>query len=107
MQILHVLGLIDVNSVRLHMTRSNVPSGESAMLPGHALYPMTALISHSCIANSRTIVRSDYSAECRASAFIQKGDEITKQYVSPLETTNLRYRVQAKGPVLYRGLNVQ
>ncbi len=89
-QILHVLGLIDVNSVRLNVSRS-IPNGTSEMLPGHALYPVTALISHSCICNSKTIVRPDYSVECRATAFIPKGDEISKQYVSPLETTNMRF----------------
>ena len=90
-QILHVLGVCDVNSVRIHVSRDVPRCGFGPMLPGHALYPMTALLSHSCVSNSKTIVRPDYSCEVRATAFIPKGEEITKQYVNPLEPTNLRY----------------
>ena len=90
-QILHVLGVCDVNSVRIHVSRDVPRCGFGPMLPGHALYPMTALLSHSCVANSKTIVRENYSCEVRATAFIPKGEEITKQYVNPLEPTNLRY----------------
>ena len=59
--------------------------------PGHALYPITALISHSCVCNSKTLLLTDYTNECRATLFIPKGEEITKQYTSPLEVTNIRY----------------
>ena len=51
---------------------------------------MTALLSHACISNSKTIIDSDYSCEVRATTSISAGEEITKQYVSPLETTALR-----------------
>ena len=88
---MHVLGVCDVNSVRIHVSRDVPRCGFGPMLPGHALYPMTALLSHSCVSNSKTIVRPDYSCEVRATAFIPKGEEITKQYVNPLEPTNLRY----------------
>ena len=51
---------------------------------------MTALLSHSCIANTKTIIDSGYSCEVRATTAIAAGEEITKQYVNPLETTALR-----------------
>ena len=86
-----MLGVCDVNSVRIHVSRDVPRCGFGPMLPGHALYPMTALLSHSCVSNSKTIVRENYSCEVRATAFIPKGEEITKQYVNPLEPTNLRY----------------
>ena len=94
-EVLHVLGAIDVNSVRIHCQRpnrgpANADSQQQQPLPGHALYPLTALLSHACIANSKTVLSSDYSNECRATVFIKKGEEITKQYCSPLETTNQR-----------------
>ena len=89
-QILHVLGVCDVNSVRIHVSRDVPRCGFGPMLPGHALYPMTALLSHSCVANSKTIVRENYSCEVRATAFIPKGEEITKQYINPMETTAMR-----------------
>lgn len=87
-EVFHVLGVIDVNSVKIHSSsheRSSV-----TQYPGHALYPVTALISHGCISNSKTIILPDYTNECRATMFICQGDEITKQYVSSLETTNMR-----------------
>ncbi len=46
---------------------------------GHALFAMTSLMSHNCISNSKTIIKSDYSGECRATSFIPAGEEITKQ----------------------------
>ncbi|XP_040574757.1 SET domain-containing protein SmydA-8 [Lepeophtheirus salmonis] len=86
-EVLHIIGVLDVNSVKIHG-----PSiGEKLeQYPGHALYPLTSLLSHSCISNSKTILKVDYSVECRAVVYISAGTEITKQYVSPLETTNRR-----------------
>merc|ERR1712223_1868137 len=54
------------------------------------LYPITALLSHSCIANSKTMIEADYSCTVRATTEIKCGEEIFKQYVNPLETTNMR-----------------
>ena len=82
-EIFHVLGVLDVNSVRIN-------AGQPQMSLGHGLYAMTALMSHSCIANSKTVLHSDYTCECFATTAIQKGEEITKQYVTPLETTTMR-----------------
>ena len=48
-------------------------------ISGHALYAMTSLMSHNCISNSKTVIRSDYSCECRATTFIPAGEEVTKQ----------------------------
>ena len=65
-------------------------SAQQKQTPGHALYPVTALLSHGCISNSKTVLQSDYTNECRATVNILEGEEITKQYTSPLETTNIR-----------------
>ena len=61
-----------------------------SLTSGHALYGVTALLSHSCIANSKTMIEGDYTCAVRATTAIKCGDEITKQYVSPLETTSMR-----------------
>lgn len=83
-EIFHVLGVLDVNSIKV-----NTQSGGSTVT-GHGLYALTSLLSHSCISNSKTVLKPDYSAECKATVFIPQGEEITKQYVSPLETTQMR-----------------
>eukprot|EP00096_Caligus_rogercresseyi_P012657 TRINITY_DN5373_c0_g1_i1.p1 TRINITY_DN5373_c0_g1~~TRINITY_DN5373_c0_g1_i1.p1 ORF type:complete len:578 (-),score=111.95 TRINITY_DN5373_c0_g1_i1:77-1810(-) len=87
-EILHIIGVLDVNSVKIH--GPNTDGDRLDMYPGHALYPLTSLLSHSCSSNSKTILKVDYSTECRAVVRIPAGQEITKQYVSPLETTNQR-----------------
>lgn len=58
------------------MTKSGIE------ISGHALYALTSLMSHSCISNSKTIIKSDYSCECRATTLIPAGEEITKQVSS-------------------------
>lgn len=89
-----MLGALDVNSVKIHASSSQGPPGGSGVqgqvrpvFPGHALFALTALMSHDCMANSRTIINNDYSCECRATVGIPRGQEITKQYTSPLEAT--------------------
>ena len=86
-EIFHVLGVLDVNSVRVNAASSAAGGGGAG---GHALYPVTALMSHSCVANSKTVLQPDFTCECWATVAIPKGDEITKQYVNPMETTNQR-----------------
>lgn len=89
-EIFHVLGALDVNSVKIH-------TNSTTSWAGHGLYGLTALLSHSCISNSKTILRADYANECRATIVIPKGEEITKQYVSPLETTSMRRQKLKQG----------
>jgi len=78
-EILHVLGVVDVNSVRLHGR-------------GHGLYPSTAILSHNCTANTKTIMNEDRTCDCRAVMPIPKGSEITKNYVNSMETTQIRQK---------------
>jgi len=87
-EILHALGVLDVNSVKINSSAGG--SSNSGTATGHGLYPLTSLLSHSCISNSKTVLKSDYSVECKATVFIAQGEEITKQYVSPLEPTQIR-----------------
>ena len=88
-EILHALGVLDVNSVKINSSGGG-NSSNSGTASGHGLYPLTSLLSHSCISNSKTVLKADYSVECKATVFIAKGEEITKQYVSPLEPTQIR-----------------
>lgn len=73
----HVSGVIDVNSIRLQTN-------------GHGVYMKTSIMSHSCISNSKTIMNEDQTVDVRAVLAIPRGAEITKSYVSSLETTQLR-----------------
>merc|ERR1719481_264668 len=73
----HVSGVIDVNSIRL---REN----------GHGVYLKTSIMSHSCMATTKTILNEDLSVDVRAVVPIPQGTEITKAYVSTLETTQMR-----------------
>ena len=47
--IFHILGVLDVNSVKV--------SGNK----GHGLYALTSLLSHSCISNSKSVLKMDVS----------------------------------------------
>merc|ERR1712117_710709 len=73
----HVSGVIDVNSIRLQSH-------------GHGVYLMTSIMSHSCTSNTKTIMNEDQTVDVRAVMKIPRGAEITKSYVSSLETTQLR-----------------
>jgi len=73
----HVSGVIDVNSIRLQSH-------------GHGVYLMTSIMSHSCTSNTKTIMNEDQTVDVRAVMKIPQGAEITKSYVSSLETTQLR-----------------
>jgi len=73
----HVSGVIDVNSIRL-------------ATHGHGVYPMTAIMSHNCMANTKSIMNEDGSVDVRSVLEIKKGQEITKNYVNSLETTQMR-----------------
>jgi len=73
----HVSGVIDVNSIRL-------------ATHGHGVYGMTSIMSHSCLSNTKTIMNEDGSVDVRAVLEIPRGQEITKSYVSALETTQMR-----------------
>ena len=80
----HVSGVIDVNSIRL-------------MTHGHGVYLKTSIMSHSCIANTKTILNDDLTVDVRAVMPIKKGMEITKSYVSSMETTQMRQEKLAAG----------
>eukprot|EP00090_Calanus_glacialis_P002954 TRINITY_DN12154_c0_g1_i1.p1 TRINITY_DN12154_c0_g1~~TRINITY_DN12154_c0_g1_i1.p1 ORF type:complete len:553 (-),score=159.07 TRINITY_DN12154_c0_g1_i1:57-1715(-) len=73
----HVSGVIDVNSIRLESH-------------GHGVYMKTSIMSHSCTSNTKTIMNEDQTVDVRAVLPIKRGSEITKSYVSSLETTQLR-----------------
>ncbi|XP_040579878.1 SET domain-containing protein SmydA-8 isoform X2 [Lepeophtheirus salmonis] len=78
-EINHVIGILDVNAFDLSFNGSR------------GLYPLTALMSHSCISNTKYIIRKkDYVAECRATVRILPGEELTDHYISPLLGTESR-----------------
>jgi len=80
----HVSGVIDVNSIRL-------------LANGHGVYLMTSIMSHSCMANTKTIMNEDQTVDVRAVLAIPRGQEITKSYVSSLETTQMRQEKLSQG----------
>jgi len=80
----HVSGVIDVNSIRL---REN----------GHGVYLKTSIMSHNCMANTKTILNEDLTVDVRAVVAIPQGTEISKAYVSSLETTQLRQEKLKQG----------
>ena len=69
-EIFHAMGVLDVNSVKV--------SGNK----GHGLYALTSLMSHSCISNSKSVMKSDYSTECKATIFIPKGEVSLLDFLS-------------------------
>merc|ERR1719278_494540 len=73
----HVSGVIDVNSIRL-------------LSHGHGVYLKTSIMSHSCLSNTKTIMNEDLTVDVRAVVAIPRGAEITKSYVSTMETTQMR-----------------
>ena len=75
----HAIGLLEVNAFE-------VRGGGR----GRGVFPLTAVMSHSCVANARYTMFADHRAECRATVAIAGGEEITDYYVSPLHGT--RYR---------------
>ena len=59
------------------------------MFVGHGVYLKTSIMSHSCIANTKTIMNEDLTVDVRAVTAIKRGTEITKSYVSSMEPTQV------------------
>ena len=57
---------------------------------GHGVYLKTSIMSHSCVANTKTLMNEDQTVDVRAVMAIKAGTEITKSYVSSMETTQMR-----------------
>eukprot|EP00096_Caligus_rogercresseyi_P012954 TRINITY_DN5617_c0_g1_i1.p1 TRINITY_DN5617_c0_g1~~TRINITY_DN5617_c0_g1_i1.p1 ORF type:complete len:550 (+),score=73.83 TRINITY_DN5617_c0_g1_i1:42-1652(+) len=77
-EINHVIGVLDVNAFDLSSS-------------GRGLYPLSAIMSHSCVSNTKYIIRKrDHVVECRATVRIYPGEELTDHYVSPLQGTAVR-----------------
>ena len=47
-------------------------------------------MSHSCVSNTKTLMNEDQTVDVRAVMAIKAGTEITKSYVSSMETTQMR-----------------
>jgi len=77
----HVIGSLEVNAFEV----SSSPGGR-----GRGVYPLTSLMSHSCISNARYIIHDDFHVEVRATVAIRAGEEITDHYVTPLNGTVYR-----------------
>ena len=77
--------MLDVNSVKIN-------SGPQ-VVNGHGLYPLTSLLSHSCISNSKTVLKSDYSLDCKTTSFIRAGEDEIISYgnVFPFSRTHLDF----------------
>jgi len=73
--IVKVLGFYDVNS---HAVRAG-----GGAYRGRGVYPLTSLMNHSCITNTRNLIFGD-TLEVRATVAIPAGATLTTHYVSPL-----------------------
>jgi len=97
-QIQRVIGLINVNAVKLQFPKalqqkaaasSYLGPGQtkaSSLPEGKGLYPIFAIMSHYCICNARyTINPETLSMYVRSRISIPKGEEISVQYLSALD----------------------
>ena len=55
-----------------------------------ALFPVYSMMNHSCMPNTKTLMNPDYSQEIIVQVAIQKGEEVTNQYMKALKPTSLR-----------------
>ncbi|XP_023343693.1 potential protein lysine methyltransferase SET5 [Eurytemora carolleeae] len=77
-----ILGLMYTNSVNLE-----VPPGYGEVT---GFYPTYANLNHSCLANTKSVVRPDSTIEVRAQIKISAGEEILTQYVGGEKPTRIR-----------------
>lgn len=70
----HLYELVSKHSIELSLRKEKIE--------GRALYPLLALVNHSCVANSGYAVNpDDFSVVLRARKKICEGEEITRSYV--------------------------
>jgi len=83
-EINRAIGLLQTNAINLEKVY------KKQIVSCKALYPTFSFISHSCVANSRVTFKSDNSIRVIAQRDINKGEEITIQYISHLFSNILR-----------------
>lgn len=73
-EILHIMGVIDTNAYII---------GENASkdVDLQGLFPITSILNHACTANTICFARDDFTFTCRAVTNIQKGEELTTNYL--------------------------
>ncbi|XP_023319622.1 protein msta isoform X2 [Eurytemora carolleeae] len=88
-EMLKILTILDTNTFQV------LAQGSAETLSG--LYPRISKLNHSCIPNSRTVFRGDYSLQIIACVNIQKGSPIYISYTPPFYTTHSRRKILERG----------
>lgn len=77
--ILNIAGILDTNCFDI-----NLPSKQ---IRARGIYPLTAMMAHECVRNTKHYVNDDFEMRVIASTFIKKGEMILMSYTHPLKTT--------------------
>lgn len=75
-QIHRAIGILRTNAVR-------VDPGKPGHAAGIGLFPRYSLLNHSCLCNTATVKRADFSLSLLAVSDIAAGEEITTRYTTP------------------------
>lgn len=67
-----------------------IPSHSPKEIPLRGLYPLSSLLNHSCVPNTRKVYKKDYSMAVYASRDIESGEEILSCYTGILWSTPAR-----------------
>jgi len=94
----HVIGLLEVNAFQVTLDAKEVKDVEEKKdekMKGkvareglaRGVFPLLAMLNHSCTSNARYISLAGGWMECRATTTIREGEEVTDHYVPPTDDT--------------------
>lgn len=83
LDVFRAIGILQTNASNLEFPDNNYGKGIG-------LYPIYAMMNHSCLSNTKNFKLADHWIEVRAQVDIKAGEEITNQYVKPDTPTFLR-----------------
>lgn len=79
MEILNIAGILDTNCFDI-----NLPSKQ---IRARGIYPLTAMMAHDCVPNTKHFVSESFEMKVIACKLIKKGEMILTSYSHPLKTT--------------------
>ena len=87
MEILNIAGILDTNCFEIILPSSKIRA--------RGIYPITAMMSHECIPNTKHFVDENLKMKVIACSLIRKGEMILTSYTHPLKTTvERRYQLK-------------